>query len=81
MIIYKYQFEIKDELIIEMPQHSEILFIGVQEDIPCMWVRCDNSKPVVKRYFNVYGTGHEIRWNQPHYGTIQLNGFVWHIFG
>ncbi len=79
--IYKYQFNIEDEIIIEMPEMSEILSIQVQDGVPTMWVRVDTNKPILRRHFNVYGTGHQVRLIQNHYGTIQFNGFVWHIFG
>ena len=80
--IYKYQFQIADKIEIEMPIHSDILAIQLQNGIPTMWAKVDTSLQKVKRIFVVFGTGHEISsvFDYRHIGTIQLNGFVWHIF-
>jgi hypothetical protein len=80
--IHKYQFKIADRIEIEMPIHSDILSIQLQNGIPTMWAKVDTSLQRVKRIFVVFGTGHEINslFDYRHIGTIQLDGFVWHIF-
>ena len=80
--IHKYQFEIADSIEIEMPIHSDILSIQLQNNKPTMWAKVDTSLQKVKRIFVVFGTGHEINslFDYRHIGTIQMNGFVWHIF-
>lgn len=80
--IYKYQFQIADRIEIEMPIHSDVLSIQLQSGIPTMWVKVDTSLQMVKRIFVVFGTGHEINsmFDYRHIGTIQHQGYVWHIF-
>jgi hypothetical protein len=80
--IYKYQFEIADRIEIEMPIHSDILSIQLQDGKPTMWAKVDTSLQMVKRIFVVFGTGHEISsvFDYRHIGTIQYKGGVWHIF-
>jgi hypothetical protein len=80
--IYKYQFQIADRIEIEMPIHSDILSVQLQGNTPTMWAKVDTSLDLVKRIFLVFGTGHEINsiFDYRHIGTIQHNGFVWHIF-
>jgi hypothetical protein len=81
LTIYKYQFEIKDDIVIEMPEISDILSIQVQDGMPTMWARVDTNSKTFRRHFIVLGTGHEVRLTLPYRGTIQLDGLVWHIFG
>jgi len=79
--IWKFQFEISDEIIIEMPEGSEILSIQVQGGMPTLWAICDPSRKNYNRVLSCYGTGHKVRYTQNYIGTIQINGFVWHLFG
>lgn len=81
--IYKYQFEIKDEVVINMPAHSVVLCVGAQNNTPTMWVKVDTEFPTEAREFRIYGTGHKLDDNnylRKYKGTIQLDGFVWHVF-
>jgi hypothetical protein len=80
--IHKYQFQIADSIEVEMPIHSDILSVQLQNGTPTIWAKVDTSLQMVKRIFLVFGTGHEINpmFDYRHIGTIQLNGFVWHIF-
>lgn len=80
--IHKYQFEIADEIEIEMPIGSEILSIQIQDGKPTMWARVNTDMQKAKRIFLVYGTGHEMnpKFVYAHIATIQFNGSVWHIF-
>jgi hypothetical protein len=85
--IYKYELEIKDIQEIEMPEDSSIVSIAVQHGVPCIWALADPSARMIKRTFELYGTGHPIR------GTVDgkfrfyletflmLNGnIVYHLF-
>jgi hypothetical protein len=80
--IHKYQFEIADSIEIEMPIHSDILSIQLQNNKPTMWAKIDTSLQMAKRIFLVFGTGHEMSsvFDYRHIGTLQVNGHVWHIF-
>lgn len=88
-IIYKYPLEIKDGAqTIEFPsavhlvsvqvQHGQIVMWGVVEDDPPE----GKDKAFVGEFF-VIGTGQPFPTEKvlTHLGTVQLNGFVWHIFG
>jgi hypothetical protein len=80
--IYKYQFNVADSFEIEMPIHSDVLSIQLQNGKPTMWVKIDTSQEMVRRMFLAFGTGHPMTSliDLRHIGTIQINGFVWHIF-
>ena len=84
--IYKYELEVTDEQIIYMPQNRQILSVSVQNGKICVWAIVDILRVLKPTTFHIYGTGNtmpEIDWNMEDrifYGTVQLNGFVWHIF-
>ena len=59
--IYKYKFEVKDKIVIEMPVDAEILTVQTQRGSPCMWALIDTEVTYSeKRQFYIYGTGHKI---------------------
>jgi hypothetical protein len=80
--IWKFLFSIQDEFELEMPDTPFPLTVQLQDDVPCMWAIVNPNAPKAKKRFRVYGTGHPIgELSGQHYiGTIQQNGFVWHIF-
>ena len=80
--IWKYPFEIKDDLTIEMPAGAEILSVQVQHGEPCIWVLVDPSNKWDVRHFMVRGTGHSVDFDGRFIGTIQIMGgsLVFHLF-
>ncbi len=57
--IYKYDIPIEtDKFYIRMPRDGELLHVGVQRGIPRLWVRVTPSNPIVRRLFELVGTGH-----------------------
>jgi len=94
-VIWKYEVEIRDVHIIEMPAHAEILHLGVQkvgfntngteDERAYIWVKVNPYNKGEKRYFKVCGTGHPIEEDEKgdliHIGTFQFKiGFVGHLF-
>lgn len=82
--IWKFPFEVTDRLeVLFMPEGAEILSIQIQNSKVCIWAVCDERAPKVERRFHIYGTGHSLPENlrvSDHIGTIQVAGFVWHVF-
>jgi len=89
--IWKYILNLKDDIIdIIMPKNAEILYVGNQDNYPCLWVLVETELEKENRKFRIYGTGHPIlpNVNTPYntydiyVGTvITWNGkLVWHIF-
>ncbi len=84
--IWKYEFEISDNIIIRMPADAEILCVQMQNDIPCIWAKVNPEKSLINRKFKMYGTGHpiteKIGFFEKYIGTIQkFNGkLIFHIF-
>lgn len=81
--IHKYQFDISDKVTIEMTQGANVLSVQVQDGRPTMWAMVETNYSLEKKSFRIYGTGHELdlfATEGRYIGTIQHNGFVWHIF-
>jgi hypothetical protein len=83
--IFKFQLEITDRQVIEMQKEARILSLQNQNDTLTLWALVDPEKPKVKRYFQVFGTGHLIQDEIGDYlGTVQTKSnntdLVWHVF-
>lgn len=88
--IYKYPFDVTDDIEIPMPIGAEVLAVQVQVtprgEMPCIWARVDPSDETEVRHFRLVGTGHEV----PEFGDATLNyvgtfqmiggAFVGHLF-
>lgn len=84
--VYKFPLEIKDTQTIEMPEGAELLTVQSQKGSLNIWALVDVGKPLIKRTFEVFGTGHPIYYDmgieRTYIGTAQTLGgnLVWHIF-
>ena len=82
--IWKYPFEIKDEICLEMPEQAQILTVQVQAGTACIWalVSPNPHRIAAKRWFRIYGTGHPVDEPGQYVGTFQLHGgaLVFHLF-
>lgn len=85
-VIWKYEIEINDDYVIDIPANGEILHLGTQGEQIYIWVKVNPYNKGVKRHFKSVGTGHPVESdeesNLSYIGTVQLmNGsFVLHIF-
>ena len=84
LTIHKYT--LLPECAIELTEGAKILSVGDQQGTVVMWVLLDTEKPIGKRIFMVFGTGHTLddkkgTFEYIHLGTVQQeSGFVWHVF-
>lgn len=79
--IFKYHITKENNGLIEMPEGSNVVSCQLQNGIITIWAIVDESKPLVKRQFDVYGTGWDVDARNTFIGTVQDNdGLVWHIF-
>lgn len=84
--IWKFPMASPEQGRIEMPKGAEILTIQTQNETPCIWalVNPENEKEV--RYFEVFGTGHEVCCDmgveRKYINTFQLKcgALVFHLF-
>lgn len=61
--IHKFILPMKEECEIEMPYMALILRAENQDGFVCLWAIVDTAAPKVKRYFNLYKTGQEVKEN------------------
>jgi len=85
--IWKFQLETKDDQMIVMHKGAKILCVQTQHEQPCLWVLVDANQKTDERYFEIFGTGHYIRWKtdkpyRKYIGTYQLTegALVFHVF-
>jgi hypothetical protein len=59
---------------------AEILTLQMQNDRPCVWVREQVSD--MRQVLNLrwVGTGQEAPATSRYLGTVQVGGYVWHLF-
>jgi len=78
-VIHKYQMGLVTTH--EMPKKAECICVQMQNDNICAWFLQDvDDKEIVPRKFTIYGTGHDIPIHDKYMGTVQNDGFVWHVF-
>lgn len=83
--IYKYSFEVANELMLDLPEGAQVLSFQNQQEQPCIWALVDTDHVSKPRYFRVIGTGHPAHDIDSRYqfvGTAQfLSGsFLAHLF-
>ena len=79
-VIHKHVLEITDQQTIKTFSGAHPLAFQVQDGKPCLWLLVDPEQRETNIDFFIYGTGHEVYETLVHLGTIQLDGFVWHLF-
>jgi hypothetical protein len=80
--VWKYMipFHSDGKFELEYPILGQIVKIDMQDGVPWMWIFIDTDLEVVKRKFEIYGTGHSIEDGRVYRGTFFQNMFVWHVF-
>ena len=83
-----WEFPITDpaNIIIPMPKNAEVLTIQMQGQNPCIWALVEPDNELEKRYFELHGTGHNMRYDiwveRKYINTIQMHSrkLVFHLF-
>lgn len=82
MKIYKYPLAITNAQLMYLPEDHKILSVQVQDGQVMMWALVDDERYSDTKYLiEFFGTGHEVDTEGTFIGTVQLSGFVWHVFG
>lgn len=81
MVIHKYPLEITDVQEVPLPEGAQILSIGNQNGVLCLWALVNPLKPIMPRRFRIVGTGNSIKQHPGmHLATVVIDPFVWHVF-
>lgn len=80
--IWKYELEIADYQEIMIPSGADIISVGNQRGILCLWARVDHSKEKKSRRIMIVGTGqgHDNLPMERFIGTVIVEPYVWHVF-
>jgi hypothetical protein len=85
MKIYKYPFEVQNDVVIKMPKGANPLTVQEQNGLPYIWAIVDPKNDEIFYNFRIVGTGQEICFDlldYKYFGTFQLvhGKFIGHMF-
>lgn len=88
MTVWKFPFDIEDDIGVEMPRGARVLHVDAQFGRPCLWALVAPAAPKEVRRFRLAGTGHplppldRVIFDWIHVGSFQMAGgqLVWHLF-
>jgi len=80
MVIYKYPLKLTDEQTIMVPVGREFIHCDVQGSQICLWAIVNPNVAEIEVQIRIVGTGIDFAGNVQHLGTVQIGGFVWHVF-
>lgn len=81
-IIHKKQLQLLDNQTIYLPIGMEILCVQLQNGHICIWYKFEpmEGHPTYEHSIDIIGTGNMIDDDHEYIGTVQQDGFVWHVF-
>ncbi len=82
-VIYKYKFDVEDDIKLESYKNARLLKIGIQNNKICFWMLVNPKEERYTYEFKVFGTGGEFDYNVSnitYIDTVFSDYFVWHIF-
>lgn len=80
--IWKIVLKLADIQDIEVPEGAELLTAREQNEQPCVWFKCDPSKPTINRCIRLCATGDSASQHARYIGTcfLQKGQLVFHVF-
>ena len=67
-----------------LPEGAKVLTAATQNDRIFLWAEVDTDKPVEKRFFQVFGTGHEMPTgmgiDRAYINTVFIDWMVFHVY-
>ena len=80
--IYKYELMSDGKLM--LPNGATVLRVAAQGDAICLWAEVDPERSQLERYFEVFGTGHEIPEgmgiDRVYLDTVFMGQYVFHVY-
>jgi hypothetical protein len=82
--IFKYELGLHATQTIKVPYTGFTpRCVQIQNGVICLWAEVDTEDPIRDLTINILGTGQEAHFDmakEMYVGTVQINGFVWHIY-
>lgn len=63
-----------------LPKGAKPLHFGEHNGELCLWVEVEHSGQFESRVFEMFAMGYEIPQGATHIGSVQHNGYVWHLY-
>jgi hypothetical protein len=84
-VIYKEKLSMMTPQVLIMPSGSEILTVGIEKEVLCMWFMFDEKdlNNITERHqFHIYPTGvkFQIPFNHKYVNSVTHEGTIFHIF-
>lgn len=81
-MIRKWPINLLDGMWFAMPSRTEVIHVGEQYGRMTAWTRDLPQRNAYTDYeVRVFGTGETPPDDAEHLGTVQIDVFVWHLFG
>lgn len=80
LTIYKYPLRVDDVVVVTMRKGAQLLSIQEQEDGLYIWALVDPQADERDFVFRIFGTGQPVGGCGKYLATVQVQGFVWHVF-
>lgn len=78
--VYKYEMQY-GLTVVHLPKAAIPVFFGLQGGTPMLWVETQKGdEDKHPRIFYLFGTGYDIDDDLSYIGTIQQQGYVWHLY-
>jgi hypothetical protein len=80
--IWKYPLTITDDQIVTMPEKSQILSVGLQNDAICLWALVNTNNDPTERHIYMFETGQPLEYISllQFAGTLILHNIVLHVY-
>jgi hypothetical protein len=81
--IWKFELQVIDHQIVNMPAFAEILTVQMQHDKVCLWARVNPDADREVRIIEIYGTGHafaSVSRQRRYIATFQMHSGDFHAF-
>jgi len=80
--IWKFPLDLTDRQVVILPKGATPIAVDYQGERLAMWAIVDREAPQESIEVLIFGTGHpmKIQREMRRLGTIQKDGFVWHVF-
>lgn len=78
--IWKFPIALLERQVIQMPKGAHPLSVQMQGNTITLWAMVNTEHPMEDREIRIVGTGREADSRDHYLGTVQVDGFIWHIF-
>ena len=80
-VVWKYQLMGEwGEQLLDLPDGHRIISCQDRDDLPTLWVECENDAPLLRRHFVIIRTGEIVPEYGKHIASLQIGNDLAHIY-